>query len=538
MATSPKQVLSQLSQLWRQAGPKARASVTAGTLAAMLAFAWMSLGPGAAQHVLFSGLDAKDAAAMVAVLDTAKIDYQLDAGGSVIRVPAKDVDRARLLLAEQDLPGGGNVGFEIFEEQALGLTDFAQKVNYRRALQGELERTITALDPVASARVHLTLPERAVFEDERVAPSASVTLDMRSGRNLGRRQVGAIRHLVAAAVEGLDPGAVTVVDTKGTLLSRGDVDAASAASLDFKRDMERDMERRITRLLERTVGVGGAHVTVSADVDFSRTDTTEEIYDPEQLALRSESISKVEAGARAGRPGGLAGAPANQPGANTAGQAGAGASGTSQLVSDKKYELNRTVIHTEGPSAAVKRVTVAVMVDGTYTEPEGGGEPVFTPLGEEQIASLQGVVESAIGFNAARGDRIKVVSVPFRDRPSGDTDGGTFADRLPSWVPYAAGGGALALIGIVWLVMSRGKKGRPVTPEILPVPATVSQLQRVVAQGEATAPSGPPALAGDDARPGALPEAPGELKSRVLEHATSDPERTAEIVRGWMKEAA
>ncbi len=201
--------------------------------------------------------------------------------------------------------------------------------------------------------------------------------------------------------------------------------------------------------------------------------------------------------------------------------------------------LNRTVIRTEGPSANLKRLTVAVMVDGTYTEPEGGGEPVFTPLGDEQLAALQAVVENAVGFNAARGDRIKIVSVPFRDRPSADTDGGTLASRLPPWAPYAAGAGALAVIGIVWLVMARGKKGRAVAPDVLPVPATVAQLQRVVAQGEAPAPASTPALGGTDgASPPALPEAPEALRARIVEQASSDPERTAEIVRGWMKEAA
>ncbi len=539
MATDPKEVFQQLSSFWGKASPRVRSTLSLGAIIAALAFAFVTFGPGARKRVLFSGLDPSDTAAVVSALDAAKIDYALGGGGTVVEVPSADVDRARILLAEQDLPGAGNVGFELFENQSFGLTDFAQQVNYRRALQGELERTIGALAPVSGARVHLTLPEKAVFEDEKVPPTASVTMEMHPGRVMTNRQVGAVRHLVSAAVEGLQAEDVTVVDTKGNLLSRGNVDAASAAALDYKRDMERDLERRITRLLERTIGVGGAQVTVAADVDFSQVDTTEEIFDPEQTAIRSEAIQQINEGAGRRRPQGLAGAPANEPGAGAAGAVG-GANAASKLVQSKNYEVNRTVVKTAGPSANLRRITVAVLVDGTYTEGEAGAEAeaeaeaVYTPRSAEEIAELQSVIENAVGFNGARGDRIKIASVPFRDRPPTGVDAMAIADQLPTWLPYAAGGGALALAILVWLVLSRGKRPASVSGEVIQYGTTVEQAQQTVAQLEAN----PPAAAGGTAAHPALPETTVEVRERVLASANEDPERAAEIIRSWMQEAA
>lgn len=529
MNASLRAVASQLAALWSKAPARSRVAILGGALVAVVVLGIAFSGAMVPKRVLFSGLDPKDAAAIVSVLEGAKIDHEVSGDGTVVRVAEGDVDRARMLLAEQNLPGSGNVGFEIFERQNLGLTDFAQKVNYRRALQGELERTIAALDPVAGARVHLTLPERAVFEDEAVAPSASVTVRLVKGRRLSDRQVGAIRHLVAAAVEGLEPSGVTVLDTRGALLSRGDEDGAQAAALDARRDLERHLEARLTRLLERTVGVGHAQVTVSADMDFSKTETTEETYDPEQLALRSEQVSQLTSGAAAGGPKGLAGAPANQPGAATAGAAAAQGGGSAQLVTNKKYELNRTVVHTVGPAARVKRITVAAMVDGTYTVPEDGSDPVFTPRSEEELAQLKAVLESAVGLDPARGDTIKIVSVPFRDVPAAGDDVVAEAG-LPAYLPYAAAAGA-AVLGLLAFVFLRRKKSA--TPgEVVSLPAPVATVEQMV-RGKA-----PASVDGNDGSPApALPSA-DELHRTVLERAEADPERTAEIIRMWMEDAA
>jgi flagellar M-ring protein FliF len=523
--------VAQLRELVTKLDGRARALVGGAVVLAAIAFGALVLQGAAPKRVLFSGLDPRDAAQIVAALDAAKIDYELAGGGSVIEVEASRVDEARLLVAEKNLPKGGSVGFELFENQSLGMTDFAQQVTYRRALQGELERTIAALEPVAAARVHLTLPERAVFEDEKLPATASVTLALYPGRTVEDRHVGAIRHLVAAAVEGLEPEQVTVVDADGTLLSRSGMDAAGAAALDYRRDLERDLERRLTRLLERTVGVGGAQVTVSAEVDFSRTDTTEETFDPEQTAVRSESIQNVYEGPGAQRPEGLAGAPANEPGAAAAGQGG-GQSSASKQVSSKTYEVNRTVVHTTSPTASLKRLTVAVLIDGTWTTPEEeGAQPVFSPRTSEELEELKAVVENAVGFNAARGDRIKVSSVPFEDRPRVDDALLAATQSAPWWLPYAVGGGALALLAIVALVLRR--RGARARTEVLNGPTSVAEAQRALGSA-----AGRVALAGGMDPAGALAEATVTRRDRVIQLAGDDPERTADILRGWMREAS
>lgn len=473
-------------------------------------------------RILFSGLDPRDAAAVVAALDAAKIEHELDSGGTLIRVAQADINKARLLLAEQDLPGTGNVGFELFAEQNFGLTDFAQQVNYRRALQGELERTITSIQAVGNARVHVTLPRKAVFEDEKISPTASVTLQMVQGRVLNDRNVGAIRHLVASAVEGLNADGVTVLDTKGRLLSRaGSGNGVGTAALDYEKDLEHELERRVTQMLERTIGVGGAQVQVAAEIDFSRTDTTEEVYDPEQIAVRNESTQEMVEGPGGARPRGVAGAQANIPGANTAGAGGRG-TGSSRTVVSKQYEVNRTVVHTVGPEATVKRLTVAVMVDGNYTPAEDGGEPVFTPRSAEELAELQAVVESAIGFSATRGDRIKIASVPFQDRPQLGELGLGKDEALMAWLPYAVGGGLLALAAIVWFVMARRKKKKALEAELLTLPATVNEAQA--------------ALRGETVEQAALaePEPMPPQAEEILKLAAQDPERTADIIRAWI----
>jgi flagellar M-ring protein FliF len=374
-------------------------------------------------------------------------------------------------------------------------------------------------------RVHITQPDRAVFEDEKTPTTASVTVDLRAGRELSDRQVGAIRHLVASAVEGLEPGDVTVVTTDGALLSRSGTDEANTAALDYESDLERDLENRIGRLLERTVGVGGVEVTVAAEVDFSHTNTTEESYDPEQTALRSESLQEAHEGAGANRPLGVAGAESNQPGA-AAPTTAAGADASSKLVRARNFEVNKTVVHTVGPKALVKRLSVAVLVDGHYT-PVEGGEPQFTARTEEELAELQSVVENAMGYNAARGDRVKLASVPFRDRAADNAGMQAATEAFPPWMMAAAGGAALLLVALVFLLRKK-KPARVVADQVLQLPQSVSAAQAALVRAESGGVL-------PNATSLALPEAAEGTRDRVLELAAADPERTADIIRAWLR---
>ncbi|TPV95477.1 MAG: flagellar M-ring protein FliF [Myxococcales bacterium FL481] len=526
-----KQFFTQIRDGWNKTGPRLRA-VTVFVLLVVLTGLGLLASLGGAQHgILFAGLDPRDGAAVVAALDTAKIPYRIESGGSVITVPTTEVGRARMLLAEQDLPRGGNVGFELFAEQNFGLTDFAQRVNYKRALQGELERTIGSIAAVSGARVHITTPERAVFEDEISTPTASVTVDLLPGRRLTSGNVGAITYLVAAAVDGLAANDVTVLDTGGNLLSRPGTDAATAAALDYKRDLEQRLEKRVRDLLERTVGVGGAQVTISADIDFNRVETTEEIFDPEQTAVRSEATQEAYEGKPGAQPQGLAGALANEPGAEGGGL-NRNAANSSRLVKSKNYEVNRTVVHTTGPGAEVKRLTVAVLVDGTYTPAEDGTEPVFSPVPADKLADFQQVVEHAVGYNAARGDRIKISSVPFVNRPPGEGAVPIPEPPFPAWLPYAVGGGVLALIAAAMVVLRRGRRPEVVPQQVLQFPATVEAAQEALARAENSEPGELPE--GDQP---ALPDS-ASLREQVIQTVEANPERTAEIVKSWIGQEA
>ena len=339
--------------------------------------------------------------------------------------------------------------------------------------------------------------------------------------------------MVAAAVEGLDRR-VTVVDTDGTLLSKTGTDIRAQASLDYKTDIERKMERELTRLLERTVGVGGVHTEVSAEVDFSKVETTEEVYDPDQIAIRSESTQEAYEGTEnAGAAQGLAGAPANQPNAPGGNQGANAANSSRRVVKSKNYEVNRTVIRTLSPSATVKKLSVSVLVDGTYAAAEDGTAPVFAPRTPEELQALQQVVETAIGFNATRGDKVKIASVPFVDRPRYDADALAAAAAADRTMMYAAaGGGALLLIAGLIFFLRRRKSGEAATAEVVQFPTRVSELQRAIATGDGNFDQNALQSALESATGGGL----AQLREKVVSASGDDPERTAEIIRAWLEE--
>ena len=528
----------QLLSAWNNMSKATRTLAGMVLAAAVFAAVGTSLFMRPSYRVLYSGLDEKDAATVVTALESARVDYRLGAGGTMIEVDGADVARTRLMLAEQGLPKGGAVGLaDLFAEPKFGRTKFDQKVLYLRGLQTELERTIGELGPVNRARVHVTMPERAVFEDEKVAPTASVTLSLMRGRRLADANVTAIQHMVAAAVEGLEIDGVTVVDTDGTLLSKSGTDVEAQASLDYKTDIERKTEQALTRLLERTVGIGGVHAEVTAEVDFSKTETTEELYDPDQIAIRSESTQEAYEGSEdtVNNPQGLSGAPANQPNAAGGGLQSGGANTSRRLVKSKNYEVNRTVIHTQSPTAQVKRLSVSVLVDGTHTPAEDGSAPVFAPRSAEELQALQQVVETAIGFNAARGDKVKIASVPFVDRPRLDADELAAAEAADRTMMYVGGGvGGLLLLVAAFLLLRRRGGSAPAAAEVVQYPTRVSELQRAIATADPATDQAALQSALEAATGGNLVK----LREKVIAASEEDPERTAEIIRAWLEEDA
>ena len=315
------------------------------SLATVVAVVAIVFGTGSTYQYAFTNLGPEDSTDAAAALKAAGINFRTEAGGSAISVPASQVHEARLMLAAQGLPRGGGVGFELFDRGDFGASEFTQRVNLRRATEGELARTISRLQSVRSARVHVTLPEKGLYRDDDRHASAAVVLNLQPGRNMQERELAGVRHLVASAVAGLSPDAVTVVDQRGTVLS-GDL-SATAKQAKEQRDIESSLEQRITDLFEPAVGRGAVVAKVTANLDTTEVETTQDTYDPDTATVRSEHKTTETVNADGTTGSGVAGAAANQPVAAVPG-GGSGSSRTQTARDDevRNYEIAKKITHT------------------------------------------------------------------------------------------------------------------------------------------------------------------------------------------------
>ena len=372
---------------------------------------------------LYTGLEPGDAAEVVAALQSAAIPYELNAASGSVMVESGRVHEARLNLAAQGLPKGTAIGIEMLQqEQTFGTSQFVESARYHHAMETELARTISTMRNVKSARVHLAIPKHSVFVRKKIKPSASVALSLYGGRAIEQGQVNAIIHMVASGISNLSAENVTVVDQNGHLLSSGSLSsnvAMTAREYDYSRQVERDFERRIEHLLEPLMGAGKVRATVSAKIDFSQQESTEELFNNANQTVRSEQISESQ---RANKVvgDGVPGALANQPPAGgqlTPGVGGAGQAGSAQGVSNssrnsvKNYEVDRTIRHSRKDSGIIQRLTVAVIVDDRVAVEEG--ETTRTPLAADEITRLTTLVQQTIGFDQQRGDQVNVINASF-----------------------------------------------------------------------------------------------------------------------------
>src|SRR5437764_5624512 len=424
---------ARLEQLWAhlvdffRAQPPARRIVLiatgVGSLAAVLALAWWVQRP--LYRPLFTNLAEQDASAIVEALRAEKAPFRLEDGGRAILVPADRLYELRLALASRGLPEGGSVGFELFDRQTLGQTDFLQRLNYQRALQGELGRTISRLGGVESARVHLALPDRSLFVGEDRRPSASVVVKLAPGRALSAAQVDGIVHLVAASVEGLAADGVTVVDQGGRMLTTNRRGDETGGALEMQTSIERQLAERVESMLAAVVGGDKAIARVAATLEVARVERTEETYDPERTALRTQRTTREQpTGARTG-----GGAPGVQ--SNLTNDPAATTEPKGRRDESQSYEVSKVVSHTVAPAGVVKQLSVAVLIDGTYTG--AGAARKFTPRPAEELDRLKELVKNAVGFSEARGDRIEITSVPFQSEPAAAGEGVLAA--LDTWLP-------------------------------------------------------------------------------------------------------
>jgi flagellar M-ring protein FliF len=372
--------------------------------------------------LLYSGLTSQDAASVVDELKKEKIDYQVGSDGGTILVPADKVYEVRMTLAGKGLPQSG-VGFEIFDKINMGTTDFVQKMNYLRALQGELARTISDINGVERSRVHITIPKDSVFIEDQKEATASVFLKLRPGVKLHTRQVHGIAYLISGSVEGLSPDNVTIMDTVGKLLNspKGDKQGAalSGTQMEVQQNMERNLEGSIQGMLEKVIGQGKVIAQVSAKLDFKQVQKTEEIYDPNVTAVRSEQTSKEKSSGRNGTassatPSGVPGVASNLPGSGTEGDSTSSSNNLQRQNETINYEINKVTRHVVEPVGSVERLSVAVLLDGTYSKKEGQDTPQYLPRSEEEMAKFATLIKGVIGFDASRGDQVIVENVPFK----------------------------------------------------------------------------------------------------------------------------
>jgi flagellar M-ring protein FliF len=403
----------------RTLGAARLSAMAAVTVALVGFFAFLILRVTSPQmSPLFTDLTVQDSASIVKDLERQAIAYEIKNDGAIILVPRAQVARIRMKLAEGGLPKGGGIGYEIFDKSdTLGATSFVQNINHLRALEGELARTIRALDRVDNARVHLVLPERPLFSREKVEPSASIVLKVRGA--LESHQVRAIQHLIAAAVNGLKPDRVSVVDETGRLLAGGMTGEVGSAGNTDERQLtyERRLREQIESIVGSVVGPGRARVQLSTEFDFNRITQTSDRFDPEGRVVRS-SQTREESSANGDSSGGPVSVGNELPGAAQRPQAEAPSRDQSKKSEEIiNYEISRTTKTEVIEGGRIKRISIAVLVDGVYGRNDKG-ESVYEPRTKEEMDRIGALVRTAIGFDQKRGDQVEVVNLRFAEQPA------------------------------------------------------------------------------------------------------------------------
>ena len=543
-------VLQSLVSFLRGLGASRLMAMVAVTTALIGFFAFVIMRVTTPQMTtLFTDLSIEDFSAVIKDLERQAIPFEIRNDGTVIMVPKDKVTRLRMKLAEGGLPKGGGVGYEIFDKSdALGTTSFVQNINHLRALEGELARTIRAIDRVQAARVHLVLPERPLFSRETPEPSASIVVRVRG--TLEPQQIRAIRHLVASAVNGLKPQRVSIIDEAGQLLADGASGATDNAIGDERRaSFEKRMRNEVEAIVSSVVGAGRARVQLSADFDYNKITQTSDRFDPEGRVLRS-SQTREESSATAENNGQVTvnnELPGNQRQDNAAPTARDQSKKTEET---NNYEISRTTKTEVTEAGRVNRISVAVLVDGSYSKNEKG-EMVYQDRSKEQLDRIAALVRSAIGFDQKRGDQVEVVNLRFAEAPAvaplaEPTGLLGMLQFTKDDVMYVIELGVMMLLGLVVLFMViRPLVKRILASEEIAAPAgdgsmpalTDGSSQAAGATGQNLVPGG-----NNTAQLIDVAQVQGQVHAqsvhRVGELAERNPNETAAIVRQWLSEPA
>lgn len=409
----------------KKLGP-ARLAVMGGVMVGLLIFfVYLSLRVSSpSMELLYEDLSTVDSTAITTALSSESISYSVSPDGSRVLVPADEIGRARMLLAEEGLPSGGSLGYEIFDQQSgFGTTNFVQNINQVRALEGELSRTISSLEAIRNARVHIVLPQRALFSRETTEARASVMVNVRPGNKIEKQQARSIQFLISSAIPNMKSSSVSIVDQNGTLLARGDENDETMydnRTIDMRRNIENRLRQNIEEIIGQIVGFGKVRATVTADLNFDRITTNEELYDPETQVVRSTQITE-ESNVEREPSGDQVGVGENLPAADGADLLADGSAPTAEsnrLEEVTNYEISRTIRNMVSEIGEVRKLSVAVLVDGIYettTDEEGNEVKTYVPRSQEQLDQIDALVRSAVGIDDERGDSLEVANLQFAD---------------------------------------------------------------------------------------------------------------------------
>ena len=482
----------------------------------LLLFSWIQK---ADYQVLYSNLSEEDAGSIIQELNSKRIPYRVGPGGSVL-VSSDKVYDLRLQLAAEGLPQGGGVGFEIFDNTSFTTSEFVQKLNFRRALEGELSRTIRALSGVQQGRVHLVMPDKSVFafQDSKSETTAAVFITLQRGKKLSRREVEGIVYLVSSSVEDLVPGNITVIDNKGELLTKPSDDSMislSGTQMEYRSNFEQKMMSKIVSILEPVIGKNKVKARVSAEFDFTRSERTEEIYDPDGVVVRSEqkSSEKTMSGLTGG---GIPGVASNLPGG--AAQRSSSSRGQSQRQDEMiNYETSKTVTRIVESPVTLQRLTVAILIDGILSPRQGSAENAeqYIARSEEDIKYYEDIVRKTIGFTEDRGDEISVTVMPFEAVETGD-DQEAQKDYMPIILTVLKYLAPLLVAMLFFLIVLR-----PLVRSL--TSAIPTKTARVSTEGGAEI--------GEPLQPREIP-----MEKKVIDWAAKNPQEAAGLVKGWLEE--
>ncbi len=474
-------------------------------------------------RVLYSSLTLEDASEIVTALDSLEVSYKVSDSSGTILVPANELQSTRISLASEGLPKGTGTGYEILEkERGFGVSHFMENIRYQRALEGELSRTISSINTIRSARVHLALPKNTAFIKRKRKATASVTVDMFPGRSVDSGQVGAITHLVAASIPDLESEDVTVVDQKGRLLSQDSKDddiSMTAAQLDYRKNLENYYINRIENILSPIMGGGALRAQVSADIDFTRTEQTQETFNPELPAIRNEQL--VNEQSKGVNAGGVPGSLSNQPQdiQGNVSLAENSQPGQSMSRTVRNYELDKTISHIRFAGNSLKRLSVAVVIDNERVV-NVDGEVESKAIEKEKLSEITELVKKAVGFDITRGDTINVINSRFFEPAVEEAPQEESLLDNPNITTIAKyiGAGLIILLLIFGLL-------KPIMKELIKMPPKASP-KTASSNGEYDEGGGNVQIAPVDTLENGL--------TNAKKVAAEDPKRVAQVVNNWV----